>query len=191
MSDVIVETTQKKSTFVSIGIVMAILYFIINILKFEYLSAHIAMMSMASTFIYLFFLILQFFVANYSVRINKNTFDFKKVFQALFITLLLYELGYTLGNYIYIQFINPEFVQEFYDRNKIAIETIYVNLDRETKDTILQEILSMKNTSLSLTIQFYFRGVIFSSIAAFIISFITKFMNKSNVPVIQTSNKNF
>lgn len=190
MSEVI-EATQKKSTFVIIGIIMAILYFIITILKFEYLSDHIAMMSMASAFIYLFFLILQFFVAKYSVKLNNKTFDFKKVFQALFITLLLYELGYTLGCITYIQFINPDFIQEFYERNKIAVDKIYVNLDKETKDKILQSILSMDPSSISLTIQFYFKEVIYSSIAAFIISFITKFINKSNVPVIQTSNKNF
>lgn len=185
MSDT-VQKKQKKSTFILLGIGVAIIYFIMNYIKFEYFSAHLAEMSMAASVIFFIILVIQFLIAQYSVKLNDNTFEFKKVFQSLFLVLLIYEIGCVFGNYFYMFHINPEFIQEFYERNVTAVDEIYVNMDSDNKKMILSEILSMKDSTFSLYIQFYLKEVIFSSIAAFIICFITKFLNKSNTPYIHT-----
>lgn len=179
-----VEKKQDKLTFILIGIAVGVLYTIMNYIKYAYFSAHISEMSMAAVVNFMIVIVILFLVAQLSIKKNEGVFDFKKCFQAVFLVILVYEMGNVLMNYIYPFYINPQFMEEFHARNVVALVEINKNMDEESRKAILDNIKNMKETAPKDLMIIYLKEVIFSSVFGFIIVFISKLLNRSHTPHI-------
>lgn len=178
------ENKQDKLKFILIGIGAAVLYAVMNYVKYAYFSAHISELSMAALVNFVIFLVLLFIVAQHSVQANNAVFEFKKVFQSMFLVIIVAEFGNVLMNYIYPFYIQPDFIDQFYERNVTALTTINKNMAEDQRTLILDNIKNMKTTAPNDLIMMYLKEVIFDSIFAFVIVFIIKIMNKTSTPII-------
>lgn len=181
------EIKQDKLTFILIGMAVGVLYAILNYFKYAYFSSHISEMSMAAVVNFFIILVILFLVGQLSVKKNNHSFDFKKCFQAIFLVILIAELGNVLMNYIYPFYIQPDFIDMFYERNVTALVEINKNMDEDQRQAILDNIKNMKTTAPKDLTMLYFKEVIFDSIFGFLIVFLIKIINKSNTPQIINS----
>lgn len=159
--------TRHGLIFAAIG---GIFYILLVLGSFVFLSENLPTYSFTIIMGYALFL----GILGYEAYTIHAKLDFqaqiKQLFRALFITILISELAFAATTYIYIHYIDLEYVSRYYASNKEWLKSS--KMPAENKTELLQGILNMKTVGFWTVMQVFLTSVIKDSIFAFLIAFI-------------------
>ncbi|MEO5995799.1 MAG: DUF4199 domain-containing protein [Chitinophagaceae bacterium] len=151
------------------GIVSAIFYCILLYVRFHYFATDPLSFGGFAVISYLFFLVLFYFTGRARRKQLGGYADFKEIFQAILLTIILTELAYALFNFVYLMYIEPGFFERFSTTSKINFqkagwtdERITSQMDK-LRDTYTQlsPVNALKGMGMWIVIDCIF-GLIFS-----------------------------
>ena len=112
--------------------------------------------------------------------------DLKNLFQTLFISVLIFELFYSVFNYIYFVYIDPNIVDKMKAGLSIALEKIGNQLTDEQKIEKLNNLDEYNNiANIGKVIRGYFISIAVSGIVALLIALIIR----KNKPLLEDLNQ--
>jgi hypothetical protein len=112
--------------------------------------------------------------------------DLKNLFQTLFISVLIFELFYSVFNYIYFVYIDPNIVAKMKAGLSIALEKIGNQLTDEQKIEKLNNLDEYNNiANIGKVIRGYFISIAVSGIVALLIALIIR----KNKPLLEDLNQ--
>jgi len=100
--------------------------------------------------------------------------EMKEAFQTMFIAIIIFELFYTIFNFVYLKYVNPDFFQKMKDSMETFMQNNHV--DQQKIDDALEKIdvQASKNMNFGSSILSYAYAVCISGIFALIFALIIK-----------------
>lgn len=106
-------TNTRFATGIKYGIIAAVLYIVLLLIRYMFLASS-PMIFGGAQFISYFIIIGVFILAGMARKRELGGYaDMRQIFQAIFIVILFAEISYALFNYIYLNFIDPTFMERF------------------------------------------------------------------------------
>ena len=110
---------KNVSTGLSFGVVLGLVYVVLLLWRWKS-AENMIMFAVVALLSFLVILGLMFYEASYRRKENGGFISLKELFQTLFISVLVFELFYTIFNFIYLKYIDPDVV----DRMKVSMQTL-------------------------------------------------------------------
>jgi hypothetical protein len=124
---------------------------------------------------YIIILCLMFFEAYQRRKVNGGYIDLKNLFQTLFISVLIFELFYSLYNYIHLTYVDPTVADRMREGMQEMFDKVGDNMREADKEKALERIGDIKKaTELPQIIKSYLSSVAISGVFALFISAIMK-----------------
>lgn len=163
-----------SATGIKYGIIAGFLYVVLLILQYSFTADNPINFS-ATKFISYLLIIAVFVRCALAHRKNLGGYtDFRSLVHVLTITIIITELFYSVFNFIYLKFIDPQFIDNlinnfmlWFERKGIPEDQIDAQLGRMREKT--GDPLSLKNNVLGLA-----QSIVFDGIIAFIIAAVLK-----------------
>ena len=165
------QTKSKYSIGLQFGIAGGVIYCILLLIRFKYFATDPLSYGGFAVSSYLFFLILFYFTGVARRKQLDGSADFKEIFQAILLAIIVTELAYAIFNFIYLMYVEPGFFDRFSATSKINFkkagwtdERIGLQMDK-LKDafTQLSPVNALKGMGMWIVIDCIF-GLIFSTI---------------------------
>lgn len=159
---------------ITYGVIIGLVY--VLILFWRWSSAtNLMKFGLISLVGFLIILILMLVEAYQIRKLNNGYIDLKKLFQALFISVLIFEFFFSAYNFIHLKYIDPQIG----DRMKEGFQEIFDKVGDKMSDSDKEKMLERtgdikKATDLPQMIKSYLSSVAITGIFALIISAIVK-----------------
>lgn len=174
--------SSKFSLGIKYGVITAIVYVILLLLQYLFCSYSPIIFTGAKIISFVIIIVL-FLLAGLAQRKKLGGYgEVKEIFQAIFITILFAEVAYIIFSYIYLNIIDPKFMERFTD--------ILLGFLSERKDTMpageyekqVKVLMESKNDFALIPnmISILVRSIVIDSLIGLIISFILKRKNPQN-----------
>jgi hypothetical protein len=176
------ERTSGLGSGIKFGLLSAVVYIVLIIIWYKALGNNPMMLGMAKAVSYVIIIII-FFLAAYTRRKELGGYaTVKEIFGTVFIVILFAELSCGIFNYLYLRYIDPEYLQRF------AVSTVewmrQNGQDPERIKEFTEAARSQTETSFGIVLLDIAQKVIVSSIVGLLISFIMKRNNAERSAVI-------
>jgi len=168
------EKDKNVSFGVKLGIIIGLFYIAIIYLRYSQGAKNPIMFALIATIGFITALVLMFIAALQRRKAYGGYIELKDIFQTLFVTVLIFELFYTIFNFVYLKAIDPNFFQKF----KEATENMMLKqgMSQEKVDEQMGKLDTdpAKAASASSIIINYLWSVAVSGVFALIISLIVR-----------------
>ena len=168
------KSNQNISTGVAFGLVIGLVYCILLFLRWQS-ATNFIQFGLLAVVSYLVIIGILIYEASYRRKLNGGYIETKELMQTLFISVLIFELFYSLFNFIYLKYIDPGVI----DSMKQAMQKMLNQAGDQVTDE--QRRKSMERfdqlgeaTQLGQAIKGYFTSIAISGIIALIISAIMR-----------------
>jgi hypothetical protein len=164
------QTKSKYSIGLQYGFAGAVIYCILLFIRFKYFATDPLSYGGFAVSSYLFFLVLFYFTGVARRKQLGGYADFKEIFQAILLAIVITELSYAIFNFVYLKYIEPGFFDRFSQTSKLNFkkagwtdERIGQQMDK-LKDafTQLSPVNALKGMGMWIVIDCIF-GLIFST----------------------------
>ena len=172
---------QNISTGITFGVIIGLVYTIL--LFFRWQSAtNFIQFGIQTLFDYLAIIILLFTEAIYRKKQNGGFIEIKELMQTLFVSVLIFELFYSIFNFVYLKYIDPNVINEM----KAAMGQMLNKMgdqvsDEQRKDSMARFDKLNEATDIWKCVQSYF---IYIAVSGLIALFVSAIMRKKK-PVFQ------
>ena len=165
---------KNISTAITYGIIIGLIY--VLILFWRWNAATNLMKFGLITFAGFIIILILMFVEAYQVRkLNNGFIDLKKLFQTLFISVLIFEFFYSLYNFIHLKYVDPEVGNRMKEGFQEIFDKVGDRLSDSDKEKMLERTGDIKKaTELPQIIKSYLSSVAITGVFALIISAIVK-----------------
>jgi hypothetical protein len=162
-------TKSKYFIGLQYGVIGSVLCCLSLLLRFKYFATDPLSFGGFAVCSWLFFLVFYYFTGKARRKQLGGSADFKEIFQAILLTIILVELAYALFNFVYLMYIDPGFFDRFSQTSKMNFkkagwtdERIGMQMDK-LKDTYTQlsPINALKGMGMWIVIDSIF-GLIYS-----------------------------
>jgi hypothetical protein len=168
------ETNKNISTGVMFGILIGLIYCILLFWRWTSAS-NVIYFGLSAFGGYIIIISLMFYEAFYRRKQDGGSIALKTLYQTLFISVLIFELIYSVYNFLHLKYIDPNVV----DRMKVGVEQMLdkagSGMSDEDKDKALSRFDEMKQaTQLAQIVKGYFVSISISGVVALLVSIIMR-----------------
>ncbi|MCW3115839.1 MAG: hypothetical protein JWR18_4235 [Segetibacter sp.] len=165
---------KNISTGVTYGVIIGLIYVLMLFFRWS-VATNLIKFGLYTFLGYIIILGLLFFEAYQRRKVSDGFIDFKSLFQTLFISVLIFELLYSIYTYIHLTYVDPTVG----DRMRAGMEEMFDKVGDKMSDADKEKALERmgdikKATELPQMIKSYLSSVAISGIFALIISAIVK-----------------
>ncbi|HEX2535967.1 MAG TPA: DUF4199 domain-containing protein [Chitinophagaceae bacterium] len=167
------------------GIIIGVVYCLILVIRYAASGGNPILFGVYTAIGYVIILIL-LLVSGFQRRKKLGGYiEIKDAFQAMFVAVLIFELFYSIFNFIYLNYINPDFFSNMRSAMELAMED--ANMPQSDIDNALSQFDKNQKNSNGLGAQLsgYLISVVISGVIALIFALIVK--KKPNPFQSQTS----
>ena len=107
--------------------------------------------------------------------------DLKEAFKILFLSVLIFELFYTIFNFIYLKYIDPQFFETLKSATRVLLEQTDQSQDKIDEMLSKMDTDAASNQNIGNTMKSYLFSIMMSGICALIIALIIR-KNKPAFP---------
>lgn len=170
---------KNVSIGLSFGVIIGLVYIVMLLLRWK-MAENIIVFGLLAIVSFLVCLGLMFYEAHYRRKENGGFITLKDLFQTLFISVLVFELFYTIFNFVYLKYIDPGVV----DRMKAGMQAMLDKAGDQITEADKAKRLSQLDkiddaTKTGKLIQGYLISVAISGVCALLVSLIMK--KKKNI----------
>src|SRR5688500_14804777 len=101
------------STGVNFGLIGALAYCILLFLRYNFFAESPVMFGLFAGVSYIIILVIYFLAGRARKKELGGYATFKEIFQTIFLTIVITELVYTIFNFVYLKYIDPDFFNNF------------------------------------------------------------------------------
>lgn len=165
---------KNISTGIIYGVIIGLIY--VLILFFRWSSANnFIKLGLYSFFGYMIILGLMVYEAAQRRKMNGGFIELKYLFQTLFISVLVFEMFYTIYTYVHLTYVDPTVADRMRDGMQEVFDKAGDNISDADKDKALEQMGNIKRvTELPQLIKSYLSSVAITGIFALIISAVMK-----------------
>jgi hypothetical protein len=160
------------------GLIIGIVYCALLFFRWHS-SVSTVQFGMGTLLSYMLVVVLLFFEAFQRKKSNAGFISLKELFQTLFISVLVFELLFSVYNYIHVTYIEPEAVTRI---TKDLIKTAEETTNTEQKKLYVEAIASITKFK---EVSYMIRNYPFCIAISGIVSFVVAVIMKKNKPVTQ------
>ena len=151
------------------GVVIGLVYVLILFWRWS-IATNLIRFGLITLFGYLIILCLLFFEAYQVRKLNGGYINLKKLFQTLFISVLVFELLFSLYNYIHLKYVDPGIVDRMREGMQEMFDKVGDQMRESDKEKALERIGDIKQaTGLPQVMKGYFSSVAISGVFALLI----------------------
>jgi len=173
---------KNVSTGIIWGVGLGVLYCILLFIRWR-LAGNLLSFGVYAFVGYAVILGLLFFESNYRKKREGGFIELKELFQTLFVSVLLFELFYSIFNLLYLKWIDPGVIDRLKKGTELMMDKMAMPDDQ--KKLSLQSIDDLKlSTETGSVIKGYFTSVAVSGVLAFFIALIMR----KRKPVVAETN---
>ena len=168
------KSNQNISTGIAFGLITGLVYCILLFIRWQSATNFILFAALA-LITYLLIIGILFYEASYRRKLNGGYIETKELMQTLFVSVLIFELFYSIFNFIYLKYIDPNVV----DNMKHAMQKMLDQAgdqvsDQQRKDSMERFDKINEAAEIGSVIKNYFISIAVSGVIALIISAIMK-----------------
>lgn len=156
------------------GIIIGFIYSILLLVRYTTGATNPIMLGLWAFVGYLAVLIL-LLISGFQLRkINGGYIELKEVFKILFLSVLIFELFYTLFNFIYLKYVNPGFFQTLKDSTEALLQKS--NQPQEKIDEMIEKMDAQAAANMKIldVLKSYLFSISISGIFALVFALIIK-----------------
>jgi hypothetical protein len=165
---------KNVSTGIIYGVVIGLIYVLMLVFRWS-IATNLIKFGLYTFLGYLIILGLLIYEALQRRKMNGGFIELKSLFQTLFISVLIFELFYSLYTYIHLTYVDPSVGDRMREGMQEMFDKVGNNMSDEDKEKALERMGDIKRaTELPQMIKGYLSSVAITGIFALIISAIVK-----------------
>lgn len=178
MEDLELTSPQKQESKFAIGIkyglIASVVYVLLILIRYLFLADNPMIFTGAMFFSYVIILVFFVVAAMEKKKSLGGYADFKDLFTTIFIVILFAELSYTIFNYIYLNFIDPDFFTGFMQSTKDYVNKMGGSVEALNEQMAKMKAQNAQKMSISNSLNGLGIWILVDSIIGFLIALIIR-----------------
>ena len=168
------KSNQNISTGVAFGVIIGLAYCILLFIRWQSADNFIQF-GILAVVNYLLVIGVLFYEASYRRKLNGGYIEMKELMQTLFISVLIFELFYSIFNFIYLKYIDPNVIDSMKQTMRQMLNKAGDQVSDEQRKEAMARFDSLgEATQIGQVIKGYFTSIATSGVVALIISAIMR-----------------
>lgn len=177
-------TTSSYSTGIKYGIIGGLMYIILLFLRYTYLGSNPLQLGVSAGLSYLLFIVIMILAVLARRKELGGYADIKDLFQTVFIVILITEICYCVFNFIYLTYIDKEYMNRFIQSTRQWMT------DKGLGEDMIEEQMSKIESQKKMTIGKFFLGLGSSVVIDSILGIVIALICRKNKPLNELDSFN-